>query len=537
MIDLPSTTDETVAMGWPWHGRIVTRPREEAIVELPNGKTVPVGFDASRNTYLFDIGYPDIPSETIEAAGGKWWGRAILRGGPLNLNYAEHVSYYGSGVKLANSTNDWLPGVPLVFDPVIEGGRRRIVFVSAAFIGQSELELTLNYQGAVDRKVRIPITLDQLGNGAGQPECVTRQQSAGRYESYGQVNDQFLPNPDLEIADFRANKLLVVIAATAHVRAPNVPYPMAYESRSPKPATVIGLLEIVLQPAVLDSTVDPRPHVQLRLIEDRASALGNPVYETHDETGPQFRDYLAKWTQQLGLLNAWYAPDGTVRTARFDRIQSSVQERWPASSEGPAGQRDIIETTMRIRTDSGTVIDEMVMRDTRERFDHGANTIQLIRTVEVTGEDPDIADSGRVTATFEYFDPAPIFQPGFHADSIVAYISRVSGRNIIREQDIRMLWLLRCSNTLSCLGYTREPFAYADGQDTMPVKVRRGPLISPKGSVMEVDTRTLLHSRSASPDYEYSRSFWWFNGLRYASYNPVTGEIARNDETASYSWV
>lgn len=32
-------------------------------------------------TYLFDMGLPDQDDPQVEEQGGKWWGRAILRGG------------------------------------------------------------------------------------------------------------------------------------------------------------------------------------------------------------------------------------------------------------------------------------------------------------------------------------------------------------------------------------------------------------------------------------------------------------------------
>lgn len=77
---------EVVRMGWPWHGKIRQSDMNQVgEVLLPNGSSKPAiswyGIWEMHYTYLFDMGLPDQDDPQVEEQGGKWWGRAILRGG------------------------------------------------------------------------------------------------------------------------------------------------------------------------------------------------------------------------------------------------------------------------------------------------------------------------------------------------------------------------------------------------------------------------------------------------------------------------
>lgn len=83
-------------MGWPWHGRIESKVGQTNFTRLVMAdRTVyagdPIGATAddgvwrlepySTDTYLWAPGLPDQDDPSIEAEGGKWWGKAILRNG------------------------------------------------------------------------------------------------------------------------------------------------------------------------------------------------------------------------------------------------------------------------------------------------------------------------------------------------------------------------------------------------------------------------------------------------------------------------
>jgi hypothetical protein len=64
--------------GWPWHGLVV-----DGVLTLPSGRTMPIEFAADGDfghTSLWDIGLPDQPSITADP-DEQWLGKAIIRGG------------------------------------------------------------------------------------------------------------------------------------------------------------------------------------------------------------------------------------------------------------------------------------------------------------------------------------------------------------------------------------------------------------------------------------------------------------------------
>lgn len=83
-------------IGWPWHGRVESKVGASSFTRLVMpSRTVTSGEPLSANlddglwniqayntdTYLWAPGLPDQADAGIEAEGGQWWGRAILRNG------------------------------------------------------------------------------------------------------------------------------------------------------------------------------------------------------------------------------------------------------------------------------------------------------------------------------------------------------------------------------------------------------------------------------------------------------------------------
>ncbi|TLX54861.1 hypothetical protein DN824_20475 [Stutzerimonas nosocomialis] len=534
MIDLPSGLDEIVAYGWPWHG-LIRREGATQEVTLANGRSFRCDHGGSY-TYLFDSGKEDIQSDAIEALGGAWWGKAILRGG----NLAGTQLTWGGGLRtrLNNSTSEFF-GMPLLM-----AGAETPWFVRYTL---ENLTLTLSLRIGVDEYAfAVPVSLSDLGQGAGQPSYYALQSTAVSNPQRFLVNDAFPGSHQLELLDFRQNRMLLGVVVIADSRAPA--YTEVYSENPPAtvngrwPRFYSGLIEVEIGPDLLD-VEDAADAVTIRVIEDRASALGAPVREQHDGPGGIIRDYLERWTQTSGLVTAWYEGD-TVRTARFDRVQECTLRRWIQTDEQ---QQTVIEqqtrtrsTQLRLLNDSGVVIDQIEMTEILEEIQTNGSQLQVRRTVQVSGQPDDVTESSVFTGTASFGGPFTCFPPGLHGvNTCVAYIYSNGGQNRLREQDIRLMWLLPYSNQLACLAFTREPYDYPPNSDAMPVQITIGHCVSPTGTVGSTWSVAETHYRGDNPGEQYYRGFFHspFSLYMRGSYNPVTGELARNERTRQYSWV
>ena len=73
----------------------------------------------------------------------------------------------------------------------------------------------------------------------------------------------------------------------------------------------------------------------------------------------------------------------------------------------------------------------------------------------------------------------------------------------------------------------------------MPVQITIGHCVSPTGTVGSTWSVAETHYRGDNPGERYYRGFFHspFSLYMRGSYNPVTGELARNERTRQYSWV
>ncbi len=529
MIDLPSGLDEVVAYGWPWHGRIrrdvnVAQP----VVELPNGRTFNCDYGGSF-TYLYDAGKADIQSDAIEALGGAWWGKAILR----DFNPQGTLLTWGGGLRdRLNDGNANLFGIPLVMP-----GYETPWFVRLTLDGLT-LAVAMRI-GTAEHAVSIPVTLDSLGQGAGQPSFYALQAASSTNPQFYLVNDAFPGSRRLDLLDFRQNKMLFGVVVRSSIAAPS--YNSVYE-RTPGtvndgwPTFYAGLVEIEIGP---DAVANPAQAITIRTLEDRATALGSPLREQRDEPNGIIRDYLDRWTQVRGLVTAWY--DGeAVRTARFDRMQECTLRRWIETNGAQAIEYQTRTRVTELRLVSGnTVVDELRLAEILEEIQSGPQ-LQVVRTVQVSSQQDDVTDSGPFTGTAAFGGPFTCFPPGLHGvNTVVAYIYSEGGGNRLREQDIRMIWLLPYSNQLGCLAYTQEPYDYPAGSDSMPVQIVLGPCLGPAGVIGSTWSVAETHYRGEIPDQQFYRGFFHTPLSMYmrGSYNPVTGQLARNERARLYSWV
>lgn len=109
---------EIVQWGWPWHGRINSADSFSGLIQLPSGQTKGCPQYGGHFTYLWDIDMPEPENE--EGADEQWWPVAILRGSGRLRSTASISPLYAYG------------GVPVGGGPIKLGdqvGRLTILFV------------------------------------------------------------------------------------------------------------------------------------------------------------------------------------------------------------------------------------------------------------------------------------------------------------------------------------------------------------------------------------------------------------------------
>ncbi|MCT9629149.1 hypothetical protein [Pseudomonas aeruginosa] len=542
---------DVVRMGWPWHGKIRQIDQNQVgEVLLPNGGTKPVfswhDIWWMNYTYLFDMGLPDQNDPEVESQGGKWWGRAILRGG----GQVSYQLYYG-GALVSQNENSFKVGSPFLGVPIWwedDKEPRKPYYVDIYFEERTWEDRYVfvfrTLAGTVPDVLYYP-GIDEIGQGDDQPECASRTRAS--YDGWAlskSVSLFYFP-----LLGVYKNKILlgvVVQPKNQEIGISSPPGTSKASGSSPAgaPGGLYGLIEITIAQDIRDQESDHSNTISLRVVEDRRTALGSPVHNVIDQKNPPqdgvtTEYYLDEWIQSSGLVTAWYDAQGNIQTARYNRRHYASRE----ASYGP-------EVPSRVATEraseielldgSGNVVDSFTLKESFEAQELSGLGLQITRTVQVTGEEDDVTT---------YLDPDHVggvdvdvpatFPPGLHvANTVVTYQWLVNGENKLRDQDQHQLWIAALSNNSAALCHVREPYDYPEGQDTTTVRVRQGPAVKIDGispnTIVETITKSKLQHR-------YLRGFFWTpaDGWVRASCNPITGELTRGKECLEYhtSWV
>ena len=542
MQQMPFDENEYVACGWPWHGLLIRPPSAASyVVRMPDDKSVEL---AANNqvysaTHLFDMGLPDIDDATIEAAGGKWAGYAVLRsrqGTPMRVDAYQSISvYYGAALPPDMNgyqpTHQPLPGVPLWIEDGA-GVKHRFFFRFHSHL--NTLTVTLQNEAGV-RTLTRTLSVDEVEQGAGQPECVCWNGTI-----WAMINDD---NPALlsaRIRDFRDNRALVVLYAFAQPSSIEGVMPPFTANATGHPSDwgweffpPLGLLEVSLTEYALDPEADLEDCFTITVLEDRATALGNPVYtETDVDLGGGNREYSASWEQEEALVNAFYNADGDLQTIRVNRTQSSSLHRRAVSA---GRQQDTIaNTTYELIDVDGTVVDTMTIESHMTELE-SAGTLRVVRRISATGETDDITDSGVVTGTASWADPVAVHPPGMHNYAVVlSHVYRINGVDIIDNQDLLSLYVLPASNRGACLALARDTYAALVGD---PFVRRWGAVTCQDGATIPAKTSSGTLSAGGS----FRRGLFNLGGTtsRNVSIHPKTSTTADGWGQTSYEigWV
>lgn len=387
---------EVARMGWPWHGKIRQPDKDLAgYVTLPNGATRPAiahyGTWPMNHTHLFDMGLPDQDDPQVEEQGGKWWGRTILRGGG---NY-DYQLYYGGATTSAEgqSYTGEAPfrGLPLWWDSDEEP--RRPLYVDIYLnLEQGSYYLDFWTKGGTIHTLRKKITLEDVGQGAGQPECAVKDLLGSNFDYWFFGDNVKLDY--LKLLGVYRNRLLLGVVVTQGEGMRQIDPPpgtsvVSGSSPSGAPQGLYGLVEVTIAPDIRDPEADHSQTVTIDVIENRQAALGNPVHQVTDESSQpgdpiETTLYLEEWNQTSGLLTAWYDAQGNIETARYNRRHYALKEY---RNEPGVTTRTATERTSEVAllSGSGSVVDSSVLTEQFEAIYIPGTGLQITRTVKCTG--------------------------------------------------------------------------------------------------------------------------------------------------------
>ncbi|RIA22673.1 hypothetical protein DFO61_3363 [Ectopseudomonas oleovorans] len=517
--------DQIVAIGWPWHGRVITFG-DVSTLELAGGESMslPRFNAAARVTWAFDMGRPDIPDPVVEAVGGAWWGRAILRDGYFWAGLVpDGGGFYNTARQVAPLW--WADDDP----------RRPQILNYPSFSGSALTLSWLNSDGTPALVMR-GFSNAELGQGVDQPLCAAK--STGGWRLVGQGADYFIGW--IFLGAFQ-NRLLFALRMTAPSSGgTSLPHPTGTapgSSPGGAPEGYCGLVEVAVDKQLFGPDGDPDLHLQLTVLESRQTALGNPTYSLSDVTAPGggSRNRDEETEQTSALLTAWYDVEGNVRTARYSRRQLATYDY--VSSAVDDRHWDLTRSTEFELLYGGSVVDQRYLSE-QLAIDQVGASLSVSRTVSESGLDDDVSDWSGTYAAGASIVPEPfaVFRAGQGlVMGSVAYIFTLPGMgNVLREQDVRLLWLAAHSNNVASLCRSREPYDYPGGGDLMQVEAYSGPAIGPAGVVPGTMNRLVDRPRtSVGPFY---RGFFSDAGQRWVlgTGNPVTGQVARANDY--YGW-
>lgn len=403
-------------------------------------------------------------------------------------------------------------------------------------------------KGGTIHTLRKKITLEDVGQGAGQPECAVKDLLGSNFDYWFFGDNVKLDY--LKLLGVYRNRLLLGVVVTQGEGMRQIDPPpgtsvVSGSSPSGAPQGLYGLVEVTIAPDIRDPEADHSQTVTIDVIENRQAALGNPVHHVTDESSQpgdpiETTLYREEWNQTSGLLTAWYDAQGNIHTARYNRRHYAVKEyrNEPGVTTRTATERS---SEVALLSGSGSVVDSAVLTEQFEAIYIPGTGLQITRTVKCTGEpddvttytDPDHTGGPVVTP------PTTTFPPGMHiVNTVVTYQWLVNGENMLANQDQHQVWLAALSNNSAAICHIRDPFDYPEGQTTTTVSVRQGPAVHLGGVTSGTVTDTMTKSK---PAHEYRRGFFWEPADRWvrASCNPITGELSRGPECIKYltSWV
>ncbi|MFZ3182917.1 MAG: hypothetical protein WA173_02070 [Pseudomonas sp.] len=489
------------AFGWPWHGRICKPYGQTAYVQLPSGATHPIKNFASPDTHLFDAGMP-APTMPV-VADQAWWNRGIRRGLD-GLDVWSGLSYI-SGKPSGIFQGCVIAGVPyphrLELSAEYAGGGYAGII---ARVWRTLDGLTAVYASVSLAPAGFGLDATELKPGSGfQCELIVwgAQGDRALYKIMGEVIGRNAPLSLCAIVEARYDPVALTCALSVVADYAQCKGLKTLDQGSAEPTNYIrwplrptGYADL---PA---SAPAPADHVE----SDGHTGFTLGTYEAQEEL--------------TAVVHAWYLPGDVVELVWLT-LNGRLEWRFP--SFGSYGT-----TTAYTLTLSGVHMYEVIETGDAEPVDDW--TISVISSLTLNGESlsgftfegPRNSGTGLMTGAQHvglaevgrvyYFD-------AFYATGASAWVSLATMSN-------------------HCLGMSARAIVGPSTDDAFgnPIPaagssgwLEYGPVKYPAGSDPSRQRRANYHLMSEAARY----------GFGSASWNPVTGQLARGGNGVIYSWV
>jgi|GEM_PF-5074583 len=495
--------------GWPWHGKIRQDPsqtaRQVGTLLLPSGATMEVEWFAT-STHLFD---PGMPAVGLPAEGDReLWSRGIRRGGNERGD-----TWFWDG--------------------------RRGNFIGCVVAGRHwQDQLTMSITGAsiriyVQRKEppygRYGETYLPLVTVLGMPAGTNVSNASVQVIGWGPAGDRALVKVYLHFTQFRGPHGLCGIL--------EVRYDPVAETTQ---VVVLADYQQCYAGQVLSRQDSQAPERYTRWRTTDGSDLVLPAGQ---DPGPGYDPlYDQLWTWAVGtyhaqvsyefVVHAWYSPAGEVAlvTAGIDQTLTEV-----GTGENEGGSSTAEATYSLNGTPLVTTRLERTTVFLGDQFGQRQLEAQQTGTLYVDGVQEAVSQWVNYDTRYDRPIPLSIYSDQRNADMLdYGEIRSQDLYSDVAENAVKVM-VNPCravsNNVLGCIVYFVRGLRVLNGHPRLWGEgatgwSQVGPLIHPSGADGAVKRYLNPHLAPAADTY----------GVYSASYNPVTGELARDDQYR-YSWV
>lgn len=475
--------------GWPWHGLATQLPgSNEASIALPSGAVQRMPVVGGHWTYLWDVGRPDRDPDT-EDPNRAWWGKAILRGtglpsqlyayGGLNMN-AGPIQFEAGVGRLTLSISSKPEGAATL---TVRGylNLTGVPVSSAASIDISYPDLGADYLAPDGAYWPLQFSLvDRLPNGRGMLLRVSRE--------YGFLTGSAETLAIIELT-VGGEAAAITLTRTIHASGKDCQGRITVtedQRQNRPPITTIGGSRARIGTAVSDSSVE-----------------------------------ATVW--------AWYGPGGHVQLMTYRaRIRHSITETLTGSATQQSGtSRSEVNIDIELAVGGVSAHSAVQIEVNTQTFvdnnDSRKAVLDVLGSMTMNGATQKVL-GGSGNGQFTVIGPrdsVPPLDPEVAARMQTLPWLRGAGTSwqIASRQSV-LSWKA-LSNKVLCWVLDYED--NINGDIYGPRQVTYTDALTPGGVDSGIYTR---HTSEGVLD-----------GFSRGSYNPVTGAVRRNQNTALYTWV
>ncbi|PTQ70346.1 hypothetical protein [Pseudomonas sp. GV071] len=468
--------------GWPWHG-LITQTGAGGTLPLPSGRVIDCPVFGGNWTYLWDIDMPPVDFEPDDP-DEQWLTKGIIRAA-ANMDSCRIYGGrpYGSGpIKLGDHVGwleirfDWVSGV-MNFLVSTSGN-----LGDGPFASESALSMTAEAAGfPATVPGGFPPQAQILDRSRDGTRCIVR---VSRSRSSGISGAETLALIEVQVSgEIAANEAALVLLAGG--------------------TTTRGVVTVTTEP--------PPPPTGNITIGSSSAKVGTWITDSHMDA----------------VVWAWYKPDGTPDLISYQvHVYATQVTTLTGDAASQTGSLNLQLSQKRTLTSSlGSATTDVTSSEVVTATAVSAGPLDITSTISMHVDDLEV-----LSMTSTQHSSGSIGMTGYW-EALRTDIDPV-------EQALR--WLYPSTTPAAQVYVGRQSLMSFQGLSNnvvdMPVQYLDNPdLVNP--------TRLVVHSDALTPggadigQFTYHTAVTTKAGNSAGSYNPITGQVLRNQDTELFSWV